>query len=169
MKPAQLWPLAIIGVLAITVGANLFLLKEARDGNGAATEPDYYRKAVAWDSTMAQSRADAALGWTIDAQAGAVGAQPGVVTCTLRDSAGVPVNGATVTLEAVHNLEAEHYVHAALTPRAAGEYVSAPVLTRPGLWELRFTAHRGAQVFTDVLRRDAGKAAGHDAVGAVAR
>jgi nitrogen fixation protein FixH len=159
MKPAQLWPIAIVGVLAITVGANIFLFKEARDGNGAATEPDYYRKGLAWDSTMAQARADVAMGWTLDAQAGPVGLGLGVVTCTLKDSTGAPLTGATVTLEAIHNLEAEHYVHATLAPRAAGEYVSAPVLTRPGLWELRFTARRGAQVYTNVVRRDAAKAA----------
>ena len=159
MNAARLWPIAIVGVLAITVGANIYLFKEARDGNGAATEPDYYRKAVAWDSTMAQSRADVAMGWSLDAQAGPVGPGKGVVTCTLKDSTGAALTGATVTLEAVHNLEAEHYVHAALAARAPGEYVSAPVLTRPGLWELRFTARRGTQVFTSVLHRDAAKAA----------
>lgn len=63
MKPAALWPLAVIGVLAVTVGANVWLIQVAREPNGAVIEPDYYRRAVAWDSLAArQGRSDAQIG-----------------------------------------------------------------------------------------------------------
>ncbi|MEZ4456629.1 MAG: FixH family protein [Gemmatimonadales bacterium] len=56
----------MIGVLAITVGANGYMLYEANRGM-AAVEPDYYQKAVDFDSTMAQARRNASLGWRVDA------------------------------------------------------------------------------------------------------
>lgn len=155
MKPATLWPLAVVGVLAITVGANAWLVWKARDPNGAVIEPDYYRKAVAWDSLAARPGRSDALGWSADAAIGPAAGGGARVRATLADSLGAPVAGAAVGLEAVHNLAAATHVHATLAETAPGVYEAEAALGRPGLWELRLTATRGGDVFLVRLRRDA--------------
>lgn len=154
MKPAALWPLAVIAVLAVTVGANAWLLWEARDPNGAAIEPDYYRKAVAWDSTASRTARSEALRWSADASLGASADGRAHVRVTLADSAGAPVSGARVSLEAIHNLEAARRAHAALPETAPGVYETEAALDRAGLWELRLTAVRGGDLFLVSLRRE---------------
>ena len=155
MKPAALWPVAVVGVLAVTVGANLWLLVLSREPNAAVVEPDYYHKAVAWDSTMAERSRSDGLRWTLDATLGAAGRDGGSVTARLADSTGAPLTGARVRLEAVTNLDAAHHVVADLPETAPGLYAGHAGLTRPGLWELRFTATRGGERFLATLRRDA--------------
>lgn len=155
MKPATLWPAAVVAVLAITVGANAWLMWKARDPNGAVIEPDYYRKAVAWDSLAARQGRSDALRWSADATIGPAARGLARVRATLADSLGVPVAGAAVRLEAVHNLAAAHPVLAPLAETAPGVYEAETALDRPGLWELRLTATRGADVFLARLRRDA--------------
>jgi len=154
MKPAAMWPAAVVAVLAITVGANVWLAWKAREPNGAVLEPDYYRKAVAWDSLAAlQGRSDA-LRWSADAAIGAAAGGRAHLRATLADSLGAPVTGASVTLEAVHNLAAATPVHASLAETAPGTYEADAALGRPGLWELRLAATRGEDRFLVRLRRD---------------
>lgn len=160
MKPAALWPAAVVGVLAITVGANVWLVWMAREPNGAVIEPDYYRKAVAWDSLAARQGRSDALGWTADASIGPDAAGRVRVRATIADSLGAPVTGAGVALEAVHNLAAGAHVRARLAEVAPGVYEADAALDRHGLWELRLTATRGADVFLARLRRDAPRGSG---------
>jgi nitrogen fixation protein FixH len=155
MKPGAMWPVAIAGVLAITVGANAWLAWEARDPNGAVIEPDYYRKAVAWDSLAARQARSDGLRWGIDAVLGPAVRGRAHVRATLADSLGAPLSGARVRLEAVHNLEAARPSRADLSETSPGVYEANAPLDRPGLWELRFTATRGGAVFLARLRRDA--------------
>jgi nitrogen fixation protein FixH len=154
MKPGALWPVAVVAVLAITVGANVWLLWEARDPNGAVIEPDYYRKAVAWDSLAARQARSDDLRWTVDAALGASDGTRAHVRATLADSLGAPLSGAKVGLEAVHNLDGARHVMAALPETAPGVYETDAALDRAGMWELRLTARRGAGVFLASLRRD---------------
>lgn len=158
MRPGALWPVAVVGVLAITVGANAWLLWEARDPNGAVIEPDYYRKAVAWDSLTARQGRSDALGWSADATIGPASGGRARVRVTLADSLGAPVAGAAVRVEGVHNLAAARPVTAALAETAPGVYEAVAPLARPGLWELRLAATRGADAFQARLRREAPRA-----------
>lgn len=154
MKPGALWPIAIIGVLAITVGANIWLFWEARDPNAVAIEPDYYRKAVAWDSTMAQAERDVRLGWHAEVACGRLEAGRASVAVTLTDSAGAPLDSARVRIEAIHNADALHHVHAELARTGSGRYQTEVPLKRAGLWEVRVTAGKGADFFTSSSRLD---------------
>ena len=49
MKRGGWWPIAITGVLAATVAANIWVAKIASDDPSFAIEQDYYRKAITWD------------------------------------------------------------------------------------------------------------------------
>ncbi len=154
MKPGAMWPVAIIGVLAVTVGANIWLFTKAGDPRDTAIEPDYYRKAVAWDSTMAQARADVALGWRAEIAFSALAQGTTTLAVTLKDSTGAPVESAAVHVEAINNVDALQHWPADLREAAPGRYEAAMPLPRPGLWEVRITAKRGADLFTDSERTD---------------
>ena len=161
MSPSpRLWPVAIVGVLAITVGANAWILYEAnRDPNATVVEPDYYRKAVAYDSTLAQARRAAALGWQLTAEPGAFDPAGTPLALGLTDRQGRPVAGAAVMLVAIHNLDAGHVVTARWVTGDDGRATPRVAFDRTGLWELRFDARRGPERFTTDLRCDVGRGA----------
>lgn len=154
MRGAKLWPAAIVGVLGVTVLANFVILWAARDRNAAVVEPDYYRKALAWDTTLAQRRVNAALGWRIEAALLDADSNGVTVRVRLRDQAGDPLAGAGVHLEAIHNAAAADPVRTMLVEHARGWYEARLPLRHQGLWELRFEVVRGDQRFTASLRRD---------------
>jgi nitrogen fixation protein FixH len=155
MRLARLWPVAVITVLAITVTANALVFWAARDRNAAVVEPDYYRKAVRWDSTMAEERESAELGWRADAELGAVTPAGASLTVRITGRDGTPVDGAAVAVTAIHNLDALHPVSARLEPLGGGAYGARLPLRHAGLWELRLEAVRGGERFRVGLRRDA--------------
>lgn len=155
MNAAKAWPLAIVGVLALTVVANAVLLWAASDRSAGATEPDYYRKGVAWDSTLALEERSDALGWTVEAGIAAPASGGAEVRVRLRTADGAPIEGARVEVEAVHNLEADHHLSGALVERAPGEYAARFALRHAGRWELRVRAERGADRFARTLHAEA--------------
>jgi nitrogen fixation protein FixH len=155
MRAARLWPIAIVAVLGLTVAVNGLVFWVARDRNAAAVEPDYYHKAVRWDSTMAEERRSAALGWRAEAELGAVTRAGAPLVVRLADRAGAPLEGATVEITAIHNLDAQHHVTARLEPLGGGAYGARLPLRHAGLWELRLEAVRRGERFRLTLRRDA--------------
>lgn len=159
MKPGAWWPIAIVGVLAVTVGANVALILAARDPNAYVVEPDYYRKAVNWDSTMAQARASVALGWRVDAALGGWTSAGTPLRVRLADSTGAPLSGVQLKVELINNLTPETPVHVAPAEVGVGSYEASVPLARPGLWELRLQARRAGAFYTADLRRDVARAA----------
>lgn len=154
MKRGLGWPIAISSVLAITVAANVLLLRIATEPNADATESDYYRKAVAWDSTAAAERASTATGWTCDAGFARQG-KTLELRVHLADASGAPIEGAVVHVTAIHNLAAATPSELTGAARAGGEYAATFPAPRAGLWELRVTATRGSEHFRADLRREA--------------
>jgi nitrogen fixation protein FixH len=146
MKRGWIWPVLLVGLLVLGVGANLVLLAVASGDPSFAVERDYYRKGVEWDRTLAQREVNARLGWTL-----ACTVRAGKLEARLRDHAGAPVPDATVSVEAFHNARAEQIVTGVLTGTEDGVYRAPLPIVRPGLWELRFRAERGADVFTRSL------------------
>jgi nitrogen fixation protein FixH len=154
VKPGAWWPIGIVGVLAVTVAANVALMVVARDPNAYVVEPDYYRKGVNWDSSMAQARASVALGWQVDAALRDWTPAGTTLVVQLADSAGAPLTGAEVKVDLINNVTPEHPVHAVPAEAGAGRYVARVPLARPGLWELRLQARRDGDFYTADLRRD---------------
>lgn len=155
--------MALIGMLGVNVAAHVVLLWAARDPAGSAIEPDYYRKALAWDSTLALHRAAEALGWSAEAALGPPG--PGGATLELRllDRAGAPLRGLWFHVEAIHNAEGPRVATADLgsrerpaEPDAEGTYRMVLPIRRAGWWELRLDARRGRDRFVTSLRLDSG-------------
>lgn len=151
----RIWPWALGTVLALTVAGNLWVLRIANADTSFAVEPDYYRKAVDWDSTMAQRGRNDALGWQLTVESMHLdGAGAASLTVGLRDRAGLPVDGAVVQVAATHNAEAERIVAGSLAEMTDGRYTGPLAAQRAGIWELRFSVERGGERFTARVRHD---------------
>lgn len=143
---SKLWPLAIVAVLGLTVGANGYLLMRANDVP-MPLERDYYQKAVAWDSTMAQAARNVALGWQLRATVDAAGA----LDVVLGDASGNSITDARIAVEAFPIAFSDGEAAATLTTDN-GRYRGALALPHPGLHEFRFLVTRGGDRFTTALR-----------------
>jgi nitrogen fixation protein FixH len=156
MKRGAWWPIGITTVLATTVAANLWVMRIANDDPSFAIEPDYYRKAITWDSTLAQARQDSILGWHLTPQIQVVAATGKTrISATLTDSLGTPISNAVVKVAALPVARASEVHEATLTASGAGEYTAQLDARRLGQWELRFDVRAGTTRFTEVARVEA--------------
>lgn len=156
MKRGLIWPIAMAALLAAVVVSNIWVAVIAADDPSFAIEPDYYRKAVAWDSVMAQADHNAALGWTLTPQLGAFGADSGAaLQVSLTNAAGEAIRDAAITVIALHNARAGDARTVALRADGDRGYVAMLPVHRAGQWELRFDVVRGADRFTANRRLEA--------------
>jgi hypothetical protein len=155
---ARLWPWGIGAVLVLTVVGNAAVYQAANDANAAAVEPDYYRKAVEWDSTLAQEERNHQLGWRAEIDPDPMDSSgASTIAVTLQDAAGSPIAAANLDLIAIHNAAAATPSHDSTRTDDAGRARIRLPLRHRGLWEFRLTATRGATRFTAVLHRDVGE------------
>jgi nitrogen fixation protein FixH len=156
VKRGAWWPIAITTVLATTVAANLWVMRIANDDPSFAIEPDYYKKAIAWDSTLAQARENVLLGWRLSPELGIVAATGKTrISATLTDSLGTPISGAVVKVAALPVARANEVHEVTLAAAGAGEYAAQLDARRQGQWELRFDVRAGSTHFTEVARVEA--------------
>lgn len=160
MKRAMMWPLGISALLTLTVGANIALYVVARDDPSFAIEPNYYAKAVAWDSTVAQGRRNAALGWRLTPALGAYTAGEGaLLSVTLTDSSGARIADAVVNVSALYTARAARVLASTMVADEHG-YRTRLAVQHVGQWELRFDVSRGTDRFTAVSRVESVRAPG---------
>jgi hypothetical protein len=139
------------GALALHVVVSLAVVFVATSDPSYAVEEDYYQKALAWDEKRAQDHTNEVLGWDFEF-AVTPPERPGdlpEVEATLRDADGVPLNGATVSIEAFHNSRSDDILRTNLAAtEEPGHYRTTLPMQHNGRWELRFTVERGADRFT---------------------
>jgi len=156
IRKDRIWPTIIVTVLGGYIVFGLVAARVASHDPNFAIEPDYYRKAVAWDSALAQARRSAALGWRLIPTLGPTGdGTAALLAFNVRDSAGAIVMDAHVSVEARQVAHADDLVRATLAMRDDGAYAAQLPLARPGLWEFRVVATRGADRFATSVRMDA--------------
>ncbi len=88
-----------------------------------------------------------ALGWHSIVRFVPAGAGKGEITARFTDRDGRPVTGLSVTAHVVRPVEPLPETTLALPETAAGSYAAAARLARPGQWEVRLAARRGADLF----------------------
>jgi nitrogen fixation protein FixH len=152
-KSGRLWPWFVASLLVATAAAQGIMLYAATHDPTFAVVPDYYNKAVAWDSTLAVEEASAALGWRAALDLEAAGPAT-AVRVVVTDSAGVPVAGAAVHAELVSNLDAAHPVALALADEGDGRYATTTSALRPGIWDVRLDVRARGSRFTPVVRTE---------------
>ena len=148
------WPIGIAAVLLLSAGSNILVMVIAKRDPAFAVEPDYYKKAIEWDASMAQERANASLRWDVSAQlvTASTATSPGTISVAIADASGQPVSRAQVTIEAMHNARAADRLQAALHETTVGMYTGSLEARRVGEWEVRVIAEQGGRRFTKSLR-----------------
>ena len=143
------WPVGITLLLTVFVGGNLMMMHVAGNDPSFAVEPDYYKKAVAFDSTMAEEQRSVALRWTA-----AAAIARGTLVVTIVDSLLAPVTSANVTVQARFNARANEVLADTLVERSPGRYVAALDARHTGEWEVRIDARRGREHFVTSVRTE---------------
>lgn len=157
MKPLfrrdQIWPSIVIVALGGNLALGVTLMRVANADPHFAVEPDYYRRAVGWDSIQAQARESAELGWRVHPSLGAVTGEPLALILVVTDAAGVPLEGVELSVEGRAVAHAANAVNASLLPTEnVGAYRAVMPITRTGLWEFRLRLRRGDALTTQQLR-----------------
>ena len=148
---ASVWPWVPALLLVSLLGTQLLVLSSVLDDPTFATEPDYYRRALDWDSQRALARESQALGWRATVSSGA-GSPANELTVSLLDGRGNPVAAASVRALAFPNARAGQARELTFDERSPGVYRALLGTARPGLWELRLSARRAQQRFESTLR-----------------
>lgn len=155
MKRGTTWPVAVAGILCLTIAGNIWLVRVANSDPSFAVEEDYYERGVRWDAELAQRARNAELGWQLLATLSTGERGRGAdLRVTLSDSSIAPILGATVVVRAVHVARANDPIEVTLRAAEAGQYSARVPIERPGLWELRIDVHHGDDRFTALKRLD---------------
>ena len=152
-KKGWQWPMMIVFLLAIPVVAHMYLLWKVTHDSAFAIEKDYYKKALSWDATMAQTRANTALGWhaTVTPQPTATGVDVAVV---LDDAQGQRVAPTAVHVDGFFLGRSSDQQAQDATLGADGRWHAVLPLPHAGLHEFRLTVKRGTDTFTSTHRLD---------------
>lgn len=143
-----LFPVVLLGIL-VTIQAILFSL--SRTDPSFAVEPEYYQKAVAWDAEMAQRSLNAALGWRSSARIVAQGKTANLYL-TIEEPNGSPLTGAAIQATVFPNARAVQRKNVQPRETEPGVYTAALPFVHQGEWEVRLTATRASQTYTQTLR-----------------
>lgn len=159
MRGARWWPIAVGLVLGVTVLANVAVYWTANHDPSFAVEPDYYRRAVEWDSTVARERRSAALGWMVDARLAPPEDGQAALRVRLHGPDGTALDSADVRANASHNARGADVYAVRLVPVGEGEYEGTIPSARQGLWRVDLSAVRGSAVFVERITLDNGSPA----------
>ncbi|MCA9632942.1 MAG: FixH family protein [Myxococcales bacterium] len=152
-KKLNLWPLMPVALLGLVIASQVVLVSSALKDGGAAVEEDYYKKAIDWDSHMAQERVNQQLGWKIKLDVKPTSGREVDLHVLVLDKKGALVSDADVDVVAFPNAKSDHRFKQPMQ-REGGSYVIRMPVSRSGLWEFRFQVTRGEQKFTAIERKD---------------
>ena len=147
------WPIGVVAVLVLTIGANIYVAFRANDDPSVSVESDYYQKAVRFDADQAMRRRSERLGWRLALTAAPAAAGGETLTALVVDSTGAPVRGAVVRFTALAVARGNDPVSGAA--RADGDhYVATLPMIRRGLWDVNVQVVRGSDRFVAAQRLD---------------
>ena len=156
MNASKLWPAALVAVLAITVAANVAIYWTANHDSSFAVEPDYYQRAIDWDSTVARGQRSAALAWTSEVRLSAPEAGQATLSVTLAARDGAPLDSADVRAALSHNAQGANVFQVRLLPSGPGLYATRVPSTAQGLWRVDVAATLGDDVYVERVTVDNG-------------
>lgn len=156
IRKDRIWPTIITSILVGNLVLGVVLVRIATGDDHFAVEPDYYRRAIGWDTVQAQARHNVALGWQLAATVEPISlTDPTAVLLHLTDR-----DGAAVAVDQAQ-IEARPIAHASEVIRGTATTAGEPGVLRAvmpfhreGLWEFQVIVTRGAEHFTEMLRLD---------------
>jgi hypothetical protein len=132
------WPLMIIALFASNVAICAYTVYSAVSDDSFAVEPDYYQKALHWDTSRIARVESAGL----SVESAVSGDQ--LIVVVLRH--GQPLADADVSAEWFHRSRAADRSTVTFTSNGAGAFSSVVPFTRIGLHELRIRVESGDTV-----------------------
>lgn len=157
MKPGMQWPIGIVAILATSVIGNIAFMRVANNDPAFAIEPDYYKRAVAFDTTMHEAQVSDSLHWSATVAMDVISKGRGSLRLELRDRTGSPVIVDSVQASAFFVARANDVAHLALKPdigRGNGFYIADLPVLHAGQWDVRIDARRHDEHFVTSLRTE---------------
>ncbi len=154
MKKGAGWPIGIALLLATNVAVGLTVMRIAANDPSFSVEPDYYRKAVEYDSTLAQARVNAELGWAARAAITRDNSDGLQLVVSLADRDGNAITNASVSAVAMFIARAAEADSIALAPDGTGNYGARLAAGYTGRWEIRVAAIIDGLRFTSTVRTE---------------
>lgn len=112
---------------------------------------DYFNQGTRFNDVLAQRAAQDALGWKVAFQyehtPHDVDPRAGLFQIRFTDKNGQPISGLYISAVAKRPTQEGYDQDLIFTFRGDGTYSANTTLPLPGLWELRYTAERGEEVF----------------------
>jgi nitrogen fixation protein FixH len=134
----NLFPWIVVGVMGFVVLVNGGMVWQALSTFPGVAATDVFDHSNQYDEVLAMAEREAALGWTLQAQA-----ESGAVILTLADRTGAPLAGARVAGTALRPLGPDHAAMLVFNEVAPGQYQSDAMLDE-GQWSLRLAVTKGA-------------------------
>lgn len=154
MRRPRLWPGIIVAVLGVHVCIVVTTALLATADKSVAVEPDYYRKAVAWDRQRDVENRSSALGWTVRLTPGAAAGPATPLRIDLAGPDGAPIAGAALEVEAFANVRSADRRRTTLKETTPGTYEGTFNADRSGLWQFRLSASRALDRFVGTFESE---------------
>lgn len=150
---ARRWMFVPIVLLFGNVAFAVVAVRLALSGHGTAAEPDYYRRALAWDEAHAARTAGERLRWTVSPSLSRDENGELVLGLAIADKYGIPIDGARVSLEATPIRAADFVVARSCHETGPGVYGTSLPVRAGGQWEFRVRVERGEDRLEERFRR----------------
>ena len=144
-------PWAIAGAFLVVVAANGALAYFALRSDPGLVSAHPFELGNGYNRVLDAGTAQDALGWYGSVRFVGTGLS-GRIVAELHDPSGVPLGGLAVKAAVVRPFEPMPQQALALEAGAPGLYWAQLTLSRPGQWEVRVTAARGADVYQFIQR-----------------
>ena len=147
------WPLVIVLLLLSNVAIAVGTLIVANQKGGVQVVPDYYAKAVAWDSLTTIQNDAAALGWAVTLKADR---SSSTVTTSIVDRDGIPLSNLAAVVSVSRPQAARPIGTFELkATESAGVYLGSLIpYGGHGLYDFSITATKDELFFVDTARLD---------------
>jgi hypothetical protein len=152
---ANRWVLFPFAMLGFSVVLAVVTVQAALHGQGAAAEPDYYGKAVAWEDVQRQRAANDRLRWNVTPSFAPSETDRRVprLELAIADKWDLPIEGGVVAVEAIPVKAVHLGGEVALRELAPGRYAGDLPARMDGQWEFRVRVDREGERYTDTFRR----------------
>jgi nitrogen fixation protein FixH len=145
-------PLAFVGFFAVVLLANALMIWLAfATWTGLKTE-NAYQKGLAYNRTLDQAAAQAALGWAVELELAQEGERTLALDLVLQGRHGDLIEDAEVSAAFVRPTHEGFDQIVAIPHRYGGEYEAEILLPLAGQWELQLTIAAAGEVWREIRR-----------------
>ena len=135
----------LVGVFAVVIGVNVYLAVLAGKTNSGIVDEKAYEDGLAYNKTLAVREKERALGWRI-----VLAGDAEKLGFEMKNADGAPLEGAKVTMDAVHTVANVAGVSGTLVEAPAGHYALAVAWPMKGPWNVTLAVTKGADTLTAV-------------------